>query len=140
MVKKHLNLAIGVSLPCRKFELEGNTGVKELPYEVFGNVSFKRISIEDTVIQRINETAILPSKDRLEWMTISNSRLEDFPFQILARLSRLKKLDLDNNYLTSMPAVRTTSLEKLIVHDNKISRVEEDGWETPNLKHLSMCE
>ncbi|CAG0885057.1 unnamed protein product [Darwinula stevensoni] len=137
--KLSLNNNSLTSVPAvRKFELKDNTMVKELPYGVFGNVSFEKIWIEDTAVQRINETAILPSKDRLKWMSISDSRLEDFPFQILDEFSQLKKLSLNNNSLTSVPAVRCASLEDFSFYNNNISKVDEDGWETPNLKYLFM--
>ena len=112
----------------------------ELPEGVFGHLSFENIYLNNTNVRRIHPSVILSSKDRLVNMTIKHSLLEEFPFHHLSSLPHLTKLRLHHNYLTSIPAVQTHSLETLNLESNNISSLEEVGWETPNLRKLSLSE
>ncbi|CAG0886993.1 unnamed protein product [Darwinula stevensoni] len=120
------------------FKLKDNMSVKELPGGIFRTVSFKYIWIEETVVEKIFLSAILKSQDQLEGVKIIDSRLEEFPFQFLPNFTHLKSLSLYSNYLTSVPALQSQSLESFSVSNNTITRVEEDGWATPSLKFLAL--
>ena len=103
--------------------------MKELPDGVFGDISFDHIIVNNTALRKIHPNALLPSKDRLVELTIQYSHLEEFPFQILPKLSLLRFLHLQANSLTSVTAIRSASLEALSLSFNHISRIEESGWQ-----------
>ncbi|CAG0886251.1 unnamed protein product [Darwinula stevensoni] len=135
-ISKNFSRVPSPSTELLKFFLRGNALVKEIPDGVFRDVSFEHIIVNNTALRKIHPNALLPSKDRLVELTIQYSLLEDFPFQFLPKLSRLRFLHLQTNSLTSVPAIKSASLEVLSLSFNHISRIEESGWETPNLKFL----
>ncbi|MEQ2172713.1 hypothetical protein GOODEAATRI_024063, partial [Goodea atripinnis] len=67
--------------------------------------------------------------DKLSELYIKKNKLNFFAWGELQLLRSLKVLDLSGNYLTSVPRMLsncTTSLQKLVLHDNKILKL------TPN--------
>ncbi|CAG0894713.1 unnamed protein product [Darwinula stevensoni] len=121
-----------------EFRVTNNKKLQELPEGIFGHLSLENIYLNNTGVRTIHPSVILSSKDRLVNMTIEYSLLEEFPFHLLSSLPRLTKLRLPHNSLTSVPAVRTDSLETLNLEYNNISIMEEVGWATPNLRKLSL--
>ncbi|CAG0898476.1 unnamed protein product, partial [Darwinula stevensoni] len=122
-------------MPLWAFYLHGNKAVKELPEGVFGNISFQHIHMDDTGLERIHPSAILSSKNHLERLVVWNSpSFTEFPFHVLPVLRRLKDLLLFRCSLTSVPAVKNPSLIELTFQFNRISRIEEHGWDTPYLR------
>ncbi|CAG0878697.1 unnamed protein product [Darwinula stevensoni] len=79
---------------------------------------------------------MFPSSERLMNLTIKNSRLREFPFEYLSILHHLNVLNLDENNIETVPALQSGSIETLNLKHNKITRVVEIGWVTPNLKNL----
>ena len=126
--------------PYRQFKLEHNTEITEISEEVIGNISFQNIVVNDTVMKRIHPSFIFPSKERLVNLNIENSHLEAFPFDLLSRFSRLKTVWLRNNFLTSIHNLKSETLQLLSISRNSLSEVNEDSWETPNLKYLDIGE
>ncbi|CAG0884308.1 unnamed protein product [Darwinula stevensoni] len=121
-----------------EFRLEDNEDVKKLPKGVLGLVSFQAIRIDNTNVETVHPSAILQSNDRLLVLEIQNSRLKAFPSHILPQLPNLLTLNLRNNSLTVLPAVESFNLRVLHLPFNNITRVEEDGWATPNLRVLDV--
>ena len=115
----------------------GNRAVEELAAGVFGNVTFDHIFILDTNLATIDSSAFLSSKDRLEQLTIVGSRLEDFPFYILPQMTQLRELQLDSNFLKSVPALKSKNLQNLSLSLNQIETLE-SGWSMPNLEYLNI--
>ncbi|CAG0900739.1 unnamed protein product [Darwinula stevensoni] len=132
--------ALWPSTQLSTFKLTDNNAIETIPEDVFADYSFKKIWMEKTAIRKIHPSAILPSKDHLEYLDISRGRLEEFPFNLLPRLPRLKFLNLYSNSLTVIPALNSPSLEYFSISDNMVTRVKEFGWKTPNLIYLSMSE
>ncbi|CAG0884489.1 unnamed protein product [Darwinula stevensoni] len=122
----------------RFFLLSLNYNLKELPDGIFGNISFASMHLSLTDLETIAPSALLPSRDRLAQLAVVHSSLEEFPFELLPSFSRLESLDLSHNALTSIPPLRSYSLQKLHLLNNLIRNVEEDGWDTPNLKELDI--
>ena len=114
--------------------------MKDLPEGVFGDLSFEKILIYNTSLKTIHSSVILSSRDRLVDLTIAHSRLQGFPFSLLPTFPLLKKLWLQNNSLTSVPVLQSESLEVLYLYSNRITKVDEDGWATPNLRELYLSE
>ena len=123
---------------CRQFRLTNNKKIEELPEGVARELSFQSIGVSDTALKRIHPSVIENSGERLVNLSIENSRLEEFPFGVLSTLHRLKGLWLQNNSLAVVPAIRSDSLELLYLSYNNITRVDADGWATPNMRHLDM--
>ena len=124
--------------PSRQFALIDNNGVQELPENVFRDLSFQDIWVNFTALRRIHPSALQPSRDSLETVTIMFSQLESFPFEILPDFSRLRLLSLWNSSLTYVPAIQSESLERLNLPFASIARVDEYGWATPNLRELNL--
>ncbi|CAG0903132.1 unnamed protein product [Darwinula stevensoni] len=110
----------------------------KLPRGVLGLISFQAIRIDNTNVETVHPSAILASNDRLLVLEIQNSRLKEFPSHILPQLPNLLTLNLRNNSLTVLPAVESFNLRVLHLPFNNIARVEEDGWDTPNLRVLDV--
>ncbi|CAG0904407.1 unnamed protein product [Darwinula stevensoni] len=121
----------------RRFLMTGNWAVEELAAGVFGNVTFDHIFIWGTNLVTVDSSAVLSSKDRLEQLTIANSLLGDFPFQILPQMTQLRGLQLDSNLLKSVPALKSQSLQNLSLSLNQIETLE-SGWSVPNLEILNI--
>ncbi|CAG0898520.1 unnamed protein product, partial [Darwinula stevensoni] len=152
----------------RKFSIENNVRVKELPEGSLGNLSFQEISLSNTFVKEIHPSVILFSKDCLVNLIIQKGLLEKFPFDVevipsakrteLRRLrkmpipcyippSNLMSIPLFTSLLYSLflvfgkaevPALKSNSLEMVSLSGNKIETLEEDGWSTPNLKYLNI--
>ncbi|CAG0901894.1 unnamed protein product [Darwinula stevensoni] len=121
-----------------QFLLEDNPGVVELPEGSPRGPVFQVIRILRTGVKRISPSAVLPSKLHLEQFMTLQSRLEEFPFQILQEFQRLKQLYLFTNLLTTIPAFESDSLETIILYSNKIASIEFDGRKTPKLRELAI--
>ncbi|CAG0890035.1 unnamed protein product [Darwinula stevensoni] len=118
-----------------EFRMVRNEFVQELPEGVFANVSFKNIFIEHSALVSVHRTALLPSKDQLETITIADCNLEDFPWEILPELGSLAWLFLAVNALNAVPPLNSSSLESLSIVGNRI-RTLESGWFLPNMQDL----
>ncbi|CAG0884309.1 unnamed protein product [Darwinula stevensoni] len=139
---EEISSAFGNSWPSTlfwEFRLRDNEDVRELPEGAFGSASFQSIRIRNTKLEAVHPAAILPSKDRLLVLDIQNSRLKEFPFEILPYLHRLLTLNLRGNSLTALPALQSISLRVISLPSNSIASVEEDGWNTPNLRVLDVA-
>ncbi|CAG0893879.1 unnamed protein product [Darwinula stevensoni] len=119
------------------FSLQENLGVKELPRGVFGDNSFEKIHVSRTFVASIHSADLLSSKDRLWRVTIKESSIEEFPWEILPQLTNLKELYLYSNHLTSLPHLQSASLEYFSISKNNVVHVQA-GWYLPNLRDLSL--
>ncbi|CAG0902816.1 unnamed protein product [Darwinula stevensoni] len=115
------------------FRLIHNDRVQQLPGGVFSDVTFEDIRISFTSVQSVHPEALLPSKDRLRNLDINNSKLREFPYDIIAQFSNLTDLFLDATELTALSSFQSSSLEALVVgdHINYLGNLS-----LPNLKHL----
>ncbi|CAG0902567.1 unnamed protein product [Darwinula stevensoni] len=118
--------------------MEGNTNVKELHKGIFGDLSFEQIIVRDSALERIDSMAILPSKSELVNISVHRSRLKSFPFDIVPDLPRLKRLWLYGGLLSSVPAIRSMSLDIFCLSNNNMELVMEDGWATPNVTEFNI--
>ncbi|CAG0890031.1 unnamed protein product [Darwinula stevensoni] len=118
-----------------KFSLMYNDDVRVLPGGVFGDTTFDTINLAVTSVSRVDPAALLASKDRLLSLVIDGSPLREFPWEILPQLANLKKLDLRDIGLTTLPLLQSDSLEEFSVSSNEIDHLEA-GWSLPNLRRL----
>ncbi|CAG0903698.1 unnamed protein product, partial [Darwinula stevensoni] len=121
-----------------QFYMNGTPGVKHLPDGILAHLSFQSIWLNDTRLKRVHPSVLLLSGSRLVNLTVQFARLEEFPFRLLPEFPRLRSLWLESNLLTSVPALQSESLEILDLDHNRITRVEEDGWATPNLRDFDL--
>ena len=119
--------------------MEDNEGVRFLPNWVFGDVTFEDIFIYNTSLFSVHPGALLPSKDRLWYLRIELSRLEEFPWDVLPEFISLTNLNLDVNELKNVPPLQSPTLESLYIRQNRISKIA-PGWSLPSLKELSLRE
>ncbi|KAG7471808.1 hypothetical protein MATL_G00101930 [Megalops atlanticus] len=100
-------------IACRK------AGLTYLP--VITDPKIKVLSLSKNKIRHIplNSLAGLPN---LEWLDLSKNKLSDSSLtqDVFKNLGKLKRLNLDGNYLTKIPLL-PPSLEELSINDNKIS-------------------
>ncbi|CAG0902817.1 unnamed protein product [Darwinula stevensoni] len=123
-------------LNLTSFWLERNDRVEQLPEGVFGDVTFQEIEVSRTSVESIDPEALLPSKDRLERLDINNSKLKEFPFEIIAQFSILTYLSLGANELTSLSSFQSSSLETLGVAGNQLTFF--GNMSLPNLRSFLM--
>ncbi|CAG0900176.1 unnamed protein product [Darwinula stevensoni] len=121
----------------KRFKLEDNTGVRDFPEGLFGDVSFERIHLSRTTIGSLHPGAILSSKDRLSLLGITYSALVDFPWDVLPQLTNLSQLNLSNNSLTVLPQSQSSSLQYLMIENNQVAEIQA-GSSLPNLNILML--
>ena len=114
--------------------------VRDLPPDVFASQSFQQMEIALTDIESVHPTALSPSSDRLSSLTLSESLLSSFPFDLLPSMTALAYLDLSSNALASLPPIRSDSLEALYLYTNRIDRIDAGDWSLPNLKYFFIGE
>ena len=119
--------------------MSNNQGVLVLPEGAFGDVTFQEIYVHKTSLGSIHAGALLPSKDRLSTVEISDSLLDSFPWEILPELTSLESLHLHGNSFTSLPPLQSVSLEDFRIFTNEIAQLEV-GWSLPNLTVLDLGE
>ncbi|CAG0902643.1 unnamed protein product [Darwinula stevensoni] len=140
-VPKYLQRLQGVN--CRsyggrsEFYMLGNSAVQHLPERVFGNMTFDDIIISETSLVSVDPMALLSSKNRLKILIISNSTLEEFPFQVIPQMTNLTILEITDSPLKSLPALRSSSLEIVRLSHNRIGRLL-PGWFMPKLRKLDI--
>ncbi|CAG0888713.1 unnamed protein product [Darwinula stevensoni] len=120
-----------------EFRLVNNEAIQEFPESMFGNITFEKIYVWNTAVSVVHPSSLLTSKDRLQHLSITSSRIEEFPWEILFELTSLVELDLHGNILATLPALESPSLELLVVEGNKLSALE-NNWKIPNLKILDI--
>ncbi|CAG0900104.1 unnamed protein product [Darwinula stevensoni] len=123
-----------------EFKLYDNTAVEELPDGVFGEVSFERMYLEDCAVVTVHPTALLSSNESLYDLGIFSCPLEEFPFHVLPQLNRLELLMIDTTSIgPDVPPIQSETLQSIVLTRNQISRLNETGWSTPNLRQLSLA-
>ncbi|CAG0905448.1 unnamed protein product, partial [Darwinula stevensoni] len=122
----------------RTFRLLDNDMVQELPEGVFGDVTFRIVTISNTALRHVHPQAILPLKDRIRMLEITNCALQDFPWEIIPQLNEwLSSLFLSNNALTYVPPLQTRNLGLFHLDGNQIAKLD-SGWDIPTLMTLKM--
>lgn len=85
---------------------------------VFGDVSFRNVTIRNTYIATIQEGAFAPSHDSLISLECSGSYLQVFPVETLPLFIHLRILSLANNKLPTLPNFESDSLLSLDLSQN----------------------
>ncbi|CAG0880253.1 unnamed protein product [Darwinula stevensoni] len=120
-----------------QFFLRGTQGMKNLPEGIFGNVTFQEMFISDTSLETVDPSALLSSKDRLQRLTITNSRLKEFPFHVLPQMSLLRALNLASNALKSVTPLGNLSRQNLSLWSNGTNALQL-SWPTSDLESLDI--
>ncbi|XP_050705663.1 oplophorus-luciferin 2-monooxygenase non-catalytic subunit-like isoform X3 [Eriocheir sinensis] len=91
----------------------------DLPAGVFGPVSFKEIDVMNTLIETVEEEAIVNSHNTLVRLNMRGNKIREFPFETLDLYVWLKELNLANNQLLGvMPDIVTEALTTLDLSGN----------------------
>lgn len=105
-------------------------------------LNLKVLDISHNNLNSIPSEVFSGLPDRLSELYLKGNQLKSFNWQELQLLHSLQVLDLSGNSLTTVPRVLSncsSSLEKLILHKNKIVRLSVDFLKDAfNLKHLDL--
>ncbi|CAL8254732.1 unnamed protein product [Arctogadus glacialis] len=98
----------------------GGTGLSRMP--LISDRGVRTLYLADNKIRRIPAEA-LAGLPNLEWLDLSRNKLDDASFGplLFQNLTRLRRLILDGNNLTRVPAFLPPSLLELKINDNKLS-------------------
>ncbi|XP_055024396.2 extracellular matrix protein 2 [Misgurnus anguillicaudatus] len=97
----------------------GNTGITQMP--IIRDPGVKGLFLADNKISKI-PTHALAGLPNLEWLDLSKNKLDDLSLglNVFRNLTKLRRLNLDGNNFTKVPAL-PTSLVELKMNDNKLS-------------------
>ncbi|KAK3894595.1 hypothetical protein Pcinc_001643 [Petrolisthes cinctipes] len=84
----------------------------------FGLVTFQNILISNTLIDTIEEEALVYSHSTLGNLEVSNNNLQEFPFETLYLFEVLRELRMANNKLNSLPDIQSETLILLDLSGN----------------------
>ncbi|XP_050705657.1 oplophorus-luciferin 2-monooxygenase non-catalytic subunit-like isoform X7 [Eriocheir sinensis] len=91
----------------------------DLPAGVFGPVSFEEIDVTNTLIETVDEEAIVNSHNTLVRLNMRGNKINKFPFETLDLYVELIELDLANNQISGvMPDIVTEALTTLDLSGN----------------------
>ncbi|XP_051508943.1 extracellular matrix protein 2-like [Myxocyprinus asiaticus] len=108
----------------------GNTGITQMP--IIRDPGVRSLFLAGNKISKIPAHA-LAGLPNLEWLDLSKNKLDDFSLglNVFRNLTKLRRLNLDENKFTKVPAL-PPSLVELKINDNKLS-----GLTPHNFKGLS---
>ncbi len=125
------------TLTCLKILFLSYNQFAEMP-EVLGRCrSLRMLGMRNNILTRITDGSF-PST--LEWLTLTNNRLEEMPESIGA-LSTLKKLLLAGNKLTALPSSMSelTALELIRLSANRFEAFPEWLLQLPSLAWVALA-
>lgn len=108
--------------------VSGHPGLTDIKSYVFGEVSFKHVTITNTYIRTIEEEAFTPSHDTLIKLDVSSNEIDTFPYESMGLYNHLRILDLSNNRLSSLPNLESPSLLSLDLSQNVGLTITEDTF------------
>ncbi|XP_067268835.1 extracellular matrix protein 2 [Pseudorasbora parva] len=97
----------------------GNTRLTQMP--IISDPGVRSLFLADNKISKIPAHA-LAGLPNLEWLDLSKNKLDDFSLgpDVFQNLTKLRRLNLDGNNFTKVPAL-PPSLVELKINDNKLS-------------------
>lgn len=105
----------------------------------FQNVSFSSFEIGYTDLTTITTDAFYDSMSELEEMSITDSFIKYFPFNMLVNCPNLKTLHVDHNELIHMSPIVSANLLYLDVSYNPSLTYEDNAfYEAPTLEYLHL--
>lgn len=126
----------------RNFTIEGSgpeerVPITELDKSTFNDISFTNIYITYTNLSVIAADTFDNSLSILESVTVTDSFLTLFPFDMLIDCPRLTELRVSNNNITHMSNIHSDSLTYLQVSNNPHLRFQDETfYSAPNLEYL----
>ncbi|XP_030641014.1 extracellular matrix protein 2 [Chanos chanos] len=96
----------------------GSTGMTQIP--IIRDAGVRTLYLADNKISKIPARA-LAGLPNLEWLDLSKNKLDDssLGLDLFQNLTKLRRLNLDGNNLTKVPAL-PSSLVELKINDNKL--------------------
>lgn len=105
----------------------------------FGECSFETISIQHTTLHTIQLETFYKSYDTLESYSITNSFVYFLDFEELQQFKKLKSLDLANNNMPALPAIKSSTLKSLTYSGNNVDQLNEEKFvDIPSLTLLKL--
>ncbi|CAG0893880.1 unnamed protein product [Darwinula stevensoni] len=87
------------------FHLEHNFDVHEISERMFGDISFEGIGTDWCGVVSVRPSALMPSKDRLEYISMNRGVLEQFPWDYMQHATKLVAIDF--KHVTTKKCVTT---------------------------------
>ncbi|XP_039629911.1 extracellular matrix protein 2 isoform X2 [Polypterus senegalus] len=127
----HTRHAIMESLPVGCILSEstiGCGGTKMTHVPILNDPGIKTLYLAENEISKIPAGAF-SGLTGLEWLDLSKNRLNDSSFssELFQNLTKLKRLNLDGNFLTKIPPL-PPSLEELKMNDNKLKGLDQQSF------------
>lgn len=108
------------------------SALPEFYFRTFPKLS--AINLSGNKIEYFSRTAFMGLEDTLEVLYLNDMSLEEFPNEALQLLRRLRRVELDNNLITTLPHrlfrgfQTTTSSFSLSIQNNLINNIAEDTF------------
>ena len=109
-----------------EFLMDGNKGVRVLENGVFGDVSFRVLTVMHSVLEAVRDEALVSSYPTLTHVILASSPLAVFPFHALQRFTALEMVIMVQCDVHSLPSLSSASLQELYLYSNPISSLSLD--------------
>lgn len=116
-----------------------NNRLTNIPADTFRDLTFQRVVIRGTQLQRIEENVFHESHSTLNYLDLRNNKLVYIPFESLHLYERLETLLLDNNNFPRLEKFGSESLRTLSIgHNSNLKFVDDVLEELPCIVTLNM--
>ncbi|CAL4131232.1 unnamed protein product [Meganyctiphanes norvegica] len=122
----------------KTFLMRENKKVKHLTSNIFGDVSFKVISMQKGGLKHVSYHTFNNSFETLEYLDLSSNHLADIPWFGLHNYTSLNGLHLASNNITSVPSFYCKTLSEIYLGNNSLTGLQTDVFQ--HLKHLEHFE
>ncbi|CAL4144079.1 unnamed protein product [Meganyctiphanes norvegica] len=105
--------------------------LKVLESGVFGEVTFKHISMGYGALTEVESGALDGMYDTLEELRLDDNHIESFPFEIIESFTKLQIFSIDNNWehMTVFPIIKSASINTLYLANGKFDVVPIDAFQ-----------
>ena len=111
------------------FSMLFNYDVHDFDRNIFGNLSFQSMYFYDMNITSLTGDFFQNSLNTLQNLTIEDTNLKSFPYEILSSMTELDQLKLYSNKLTKIPKLTCGSPVRSISFDeSQINEVEDEAF------------
>jgi len=117
------------------------TNLTSLPKSAFGDYIIRDLYLDLNQIRRIEFGAFGEASKTLQSLSLTRNQLENFPFQDLAQMKRLRQLGLGFNKLRTIESnafPASENLESIDLSHNQIDKIEANAFS--NLNQVSLLD
>ena len=138
ILESELETVFQATFPIKKldqFILRNNDFIPELSLPIFNDITFKKMQIADNKLFHINETFFDGQENSLTELRVDRNKLnsEGFPYSVLPNLENLLSLNLNSNYISSLPvSIPPNNITELYYQYNAINEIKQGTFENCN--------